>query len=95
LKNSTTKEFVDCSKKIKDEIREILFNLEKMFLASYRANNASEFNVEYVDETDEEYISHCDFEYKVHSQNWYESYAKFAKLEKELEQLREKFRITF
>lgn len=94
LKNATTADYVDCSNKIKDELRSILFYLEKMFLALYRGNNPSEYNYEYEGETDEQYSRHCEEEFSSHSQDWHESYARFSKLEKELEIMKDKFRIS-
>lgn len=94
LKNSITNEYVVCSNNIKDELRSSLFYLELMFSALFRGNNPSDFNTQYENETNEVFSSYCELEYKEHSHNWFEGYVKYVKLEKDLESMKDKFRIV-
>jgi len=94
LKNSTTNDYVECSNNIKNELRGSLFYLERMFSALFRGNNPSDFNTQYENETNEDYSSHCELEYMEHSHNWFEGYANYVELEKDLELMRDKFRIV-
>lgn len=66
---------------------------EKMFGIMFKCRNPSDFNVEYVGESDDDFINRHERNYEEFQEMWNEEYSKFLELCRELPELISKFQI--